>query len=202
MIKAIIFDLGGVILTHKFEVTLISLAEIFKIEEDKFLDVFKKYEDSWVKGEISAKKFALKFKQEFKSNLSLGTILKCWKDIYQQRTQVNKELISLIKKLRKKYKIYLLTNTTDLHHNMNMKRAIFHHFDKIFASFLVGMRKPNKDFYEHVLKKIKVKPQECIFIDDRFENIETAQKLNINAILFEDNQKLVKDLKKFKVGLA
>ncbi len=197
MIRAIIFDLGGVILTHKVEVTIKILAEVFKIDESETLDLFKELEDDWVKGKISAKYLAGIFKKKFKSKRPLSNVIKYWVKLYEERTELNRELMAIIDELRKKYKIYLMTNTTDIHHKLNSTRGIFEHFDKVFASFIVGKRKPDDDFYKHLLDQIKLKPRECIFVDDRKENLDAPKQLGMKTVLFKNNKNLIKDLEKF-----
>lgn len=199
MIKSIIFDLGGVILTHKVEMTMKSLAETFQIDEEKSINLFKKFEDDWVTGKITGEQLVNNFKKEFKSKQPLKKILKHWVDLYNERTNLNEDLIDFIDKLRRKYKIYLLTNTTDIHHNLNSTRGIFEHFDRVFPSFIVGKRKPNSDFYEHVLEEIQLKSQECIFIDDREENLKVPKSLGMKTILFKDNKNFTKALAEFGI---
>jgi len=201
MIKAIIFDLGGVILTHTHEVTMSTLAEIFGVTEDKIQQAFLDIEDDWVTGKITAEKLAKKFKRKFKSKKSIEKIMQYWIAIYEKETEVNKDLLQLIDKLKGKYEVYLLTNTTDIHHNLNAKRNIFNHFNKIFASFLIGKRKPDRDFYLNVLKETNLQPKDTIFIDDREENLKPAKKLGMNVILFQNNKNLTTELKKLKVQI-
>lgn len=64
-------------------------------------------------------------------------------------------------------------------------------FDKIVYSYAVGVSKPNKDIFLSLLKKLRVKPQECLFIDDYIKNIETAKELGMETIQFTS----AKDLK-------
>ncbi len=201
MIKAFIFDLGGVVLTQKPEARLDTLAEVFKVSKNDLETILKKYNNDWSKGQISAKFLANRVKQKFKFNKSITEVLKIWGKAYQRRTTPNKELINLIDNLRKKYKIYLLTNTVDIHHNVNLNRNIYNHFDKVFASHEVGKRKPDFDFYEHALKEINLRADECIFVDDLKENVDAAKKLSFKTILFQNNKNFIRELDKIGIRI-
>ena len=61
--------------------------------------------------------------------------------------------------------------------------------------------KPNKEIFEFALNKIKLKPEECLFIDDRYNNIITAKKLGINTIQCKNLTQLKKDLLSFSIQL-
>lgn len=198
-IKAIFFDLGGVVLTQRPEARLETIAEVFEISVKDLESVFKKYNNDWSTGKITVKTLAKKLKGEFKHKKTLSNILKTWKEVYINKTVPNIDLINLIDVLKRKYQVYLLTNTVDLHHGVNSKRNIFSHFDGIFASFLMGKKKPEQNFYTHVLEELELNPNECVFIDDRKENIDAAKKIGIESILFKNNQKLLIDLRKLGV---
>ena len=57
----------------------------------------------------------------------------------------------------------------------------------------MGLLKPDPDYFQHILGELQIDPVECIFIDDRFENVLSARSLGINGLVFESVEKL-KDL--------
>ena len=59
----------------------------------------------------------------------------------------------------------------------------------------LGMKKPNSEIFVFVYKDLKLKPEECIFIDDTKSNIDAAKKEGFHTVLFTNLTKLVKDLK-------
>jgi FMN phosphatase YigB (HAD superfamily) len=59
-------------------------------------------------------------------------------------------------------------------------------FDRVFPSGHAGMRKPDVQFFKHVLREISGKPEEAIMVDDKLENIESARSLGIHGIQFTD----------------
>lgn len=77
-------------------------------------------------------------------------------------------------------------------------RQLFHH---VVYSYEVRLSKPNKGIFLDILKKLRSKPKECLFIDDYIKNIATAQKLGFNVIQFTSPKELRKRLQQFKIRL-
>ena len=76
-----------------------------------------------------------------------------------------------------------------------MPKNLYKDFDEIVVSCDVGMRKPNPKIYKLILKKLKLKPSETIFIDNQKWNINPAKKLKMQTILFKDNKQLFENPK-------
>lgn len=78
-------------------------------------------------------------------------------------------------------------------------------YHKLFAateySFEAGVSKPDKKAYLRILKKLKAKPDECIFIDDNPRNLPPAEALGIKTILFKNANQLRKDLIPFGIRI-
>uniref|UniRef100_A0A914CDD5 Uncharacterized protein n=1 Tax=Acrobeloides nanus TaxID=290746 RepID=A0A914CDD5_9BILA len=76
------------------------------------------------------------------------------------------------------------------------------HFDAIFESCKLGMRKPNPNIYQHVLNELKLEPEEAIFIDDVIQNLEGASRLGITTIHCTHVDKTIDDLEEIlKISL-
>lgn len=68
-------------------------------------------------------------------------------------------------------------------------------FDAVILSYEEGMRKPEDlDFYHLAPKRLGVKPEECIFIDDKAENLPPAQSIGIKTVLFKNQQQAIEDI--------
>lgn len=79
--------------------------------------------------------------------------------------------------------VYMMTNIPRPDFDqLRAKDYIWGAFDGVFASGYVGMRKPDRCFYEHVLKEIGVAPQEAIFVDDKMENVIPATDVGIVGV--------------------
>jgi HAD superfamily hydrolase (TIGR01509 family) len=70
-------------------------------------------------------------------------------------------------------------------------------FDKTFVSSDIHLAKPDKNAYAYVLRKLKVKPEEALMVDDRRENIAGVERLGMKGLVFKDAKKFQLDIKKF-----
>jgi len=97
--------------------------------------------------------------------------------------------IQLVQNLRLNYKTFVLSNTNKIHIDfVNAKLLPSHQlkdlneiFDFVYLSHEIGERKPNAAAFNYVIEKHQLEPQATLFIDDKFENIETAAKLGIQT---------------------
>ncbi|OGD86371.1 hypothetical protein A2870_00640 [Candidatus Curtissbacteria bacterium RIFCSPHIGHO2_01_FULL_41_11] len=201
MIKAIIFDLGGVVLRHTYENTFELMGNFFGIEDIKVQEFYEKYKNDWTLGRLNVKKVAKLFQNITSGEKTIASIIETWQKIHESQVDIDKQVIKIIKKLKKDYKIYLLSNTIDLHFNAIGKTGIYELFDKVFTSFTLGLKKPDQEIFLHVLKKIRVKPSGVIFIDDKIANIESANSVGIHSILFKGSKSLASSLKKSGVKI-
>ena len=184
--KAIIFDLGGVILNIDYQLTITTFNELGVENADLFYSkkvqnpIFDKIET----GEISANSF-LEELQKQTTNASIKEVENAWNamllDLPQNR-------LDCIKKLKNNYKIFLLSNTNEIHIKAFRKKigeqqweAFSSLFDKMYLSHQIGFRKPGKKAFQIILEENKLKPNEVFFIDDSTQHIEAAKKLGINC---------------------
>jgi 2-haloacid dehalogenase len=103
-------------------------------------------------------------------------------------------------KASNKYKIYALTNWSAETFPVAVKRFDFlNWFDGIVVSGTEKMRKPAPEFYQILLDRYNVNPQESLFIDDNYRNILAAEKLGISSIHFTSPEQLKEELLKREV---
>ena len=72
-------------------------------------------------------------------------------------------------------------------------------FDAFFSSCYLGLRKPDRRIYQGALDVLQRDPEDCIFIDDRPENVAAANSLGIHGIRYEGSEKLVDELERLGV---
>ena len=190
--KAVIFDFGNVIINIELQriyntfakFTAKSPAYIEKrLEEDQ---IFRRYES----GQFNDEEFREVIRQTLGFPLSDKEIDTSWNAIL---LDIPVDRIDLIKKIRQKFPIYLLSNTNNIHieaSNLYLKKqhAIENLdllFDKVFLSYQMGMWKPDVEIYHSVLKQINLQPHEALFLDDNLKNIESAKAIGMQTILVE-----------------
>ncbi len=105
-------------------------------------------------------------------------------------------MCELIPKLKGRYRVVLASNTNELHANHFLKemRTTFDHFDHLVLSHQAGARKPEADFYRRCQDHARCSPAECLFIDDRLDNIAAAAKHGWQTIPFTGFESLIPQL--------
>lgn len=182
MIKTLIFDFGNVFINLDIEKALTKTLETLKIKE--FSEEIIAFNSFYEQGLISTEEF-LDFYSENFPNLSKDKLIDIWnlilKDFPKPRFDFIKDL-----KASSNFKLILLSNTNELHINWIKENISFYEdfkncFDAFYLSHEINLRKPNIDIFEFVLKENNLKANECLFIDDNKDNIETANNLNIKT---------------------
>jgi len=97
--------------------------------------------------------------------------------------------------LRKKTQVGCLSNTNSIHWDRLLSHYDFmNHFDRRFASQILGCAKPKSIIYEKVEKLLAAEPRAILFFDDRQDNVEAAARLGWNARLYRGHEGLLADL--------
>lgn len=183
--KAIIFDLGGVIVNLDQDRTIRSFKRL-NIDLDEVnekLPIFKEYE----LGKVNTETFVQTIKAELKGNASDVEITHAWNNMI---LNVPTERIDILKDLRKNYQLFLLSNTNELHIQEFKKIFEKDHpnevwenlFDKIYYSHEINLRKPHVDAWQIILDENNLTPQETIFIDDTRMHFKAAEAMGIKSI--------------------
>lgn len=197
MIKNIIFDFGGVILKHKATLTKDILSEMFPNSKTEIEALWNEYKVLLNTGKKSSREFIIEAKKRTSTDSSLHTLRQKWSNLYKREANdVDWELLDFIEKLKAKYKIYLFTDTIDVHDEYNKTRNIYERFHGVYKSFEEGVAKAaGKEAYLYLLDKIEANPEECIFIDDLEENIKIANEVDITGIIYKNLDQLKDELK-------
>lgn len=195
MIKAIIFDLGGIIVPEKGNQIRKELCKYLNIKEKTFLHLFNPQIKILTTGKITLLNFYSYLKKRLKLPIKPRNILKEHLRLYKKySTRKNKKVINLIKELKRKYNVVSLSNTEIEIKNYNRRNGLFKIFDKKFNSTDLHLMKPDQEIFFKVLKTLKYTPKEVIFIDDKKINIIQARKIGINSILFKNFYQLKNNL--------
>lgn len=119
-----------------------------------------------------------------------------YQDTAQNVFEINSEILKIARELRKNFKVGILSNIDQYLAQIPVHMEIYSSFDPKFIvlSYKVKMRKPDPEIYRYFLNKVKSLPEECLFVDDKKENIETAVKLGMKTIHFKSNSQFKKEL--------
>jgi putative hydrolase of the HAD superfamily len=181
MIKNIVFDFGDIFINLDKKIFVEELQKLQVLQESKeMLPILQEYE----MGLISTEKFLLFFEE--KLNVSKISFIRAWNSILLDFPQ---NRLSFIQKLAngKKYRLFLLSNTNDLHISwiknnwgMDLYNAFKICFEQFYLSHEINLRKPNNNIYKFVLNTNNLIAEETLFIDDTEENTTAAKALGIH----------------------
>jgi epoxide hydrolase-like predicted phosphatase len=198
MIKAVIFDAGGVIIEQGKQLN--EFAKIFKPEnKQEFWEKINHFVGPLCKGEISESEYWKRLAES--ENVDPKIIPpNLWIKGYERTTRIRPDVIKLIKNLRKKHKMILIYNTIKTHVEVNRKRGLFENFDDVLNSNEVHLSKDTPEVFKLALKRNQLDAKECVFIDDIQKFVKIAESLGIKGILFKNIGQLKNELKSFGVS--
>lgn len=176
MIKVIAFDLVGVLVNEKdIELT---------IEEDKLERMFG--------SNINDSDYLMEARKLInKDSILMRTTEELIDKIYKVK---DNELFEKIKIKYPNLKIVIATNHVSFVRNFIGESFGVDYLDDVLISAEIHKVKPNSDFYEHILSKHNINPNELLFLDDNLINIEGANKLGINTIKVNKDTNLFEDI--------
>lgn len=99
----------------------------------------------------------------------------------------NDDVCALVPLLRPDYRLLLLSNTNELHSRQFLPqfRQVLAHFDHVFLSHEIGMRKPDPRIYAHCQRLAGRPANECLFIDDLATNVQAARACGWQGLVYE-----------------
>jgi len=192
--KVFAFDLGKVLFDFDYNIALEKIKDKIGVPME---EVNKELFDndfglSFEKGELSSREFFSLFKNTFKANLSYEHFADIWCNIFS----VKGDVIELVKHLKNKYPLYLISNISKLHFEYLFKeyKEVFSLFNQLILSFEVKSVKPEGKIYQILKDKAGVSFEDIIYIDDRKDLIVKAKDFKIQTIQFINFNQLIKDL--------
>lgn len=184
VIKNIVFDLGGVIMTLDPAEALRRFKALGLSDAERNLDA---YTQSGIfgnleEGKITAEDFRSKLSSLTGHELTFDECKHAW---LGYRKDVPQRNLDLLKELRAKgYRLILLSNTNPFMMDWALSSefdgkgsSLNDYFDALYLSYRLGIMKPAPDFFRQVLDNENILPEETLFVDDGPRNVEAAGKL-------------------------
>ncbi len=196
---AVIFDLGGVILPLDPQASIEAMSKLLGQDAaqlytlSKQTDVFDKLE----RGEISPAEFRQTVTRDAKAPVSEADFDDAW---CAMLGSIPKEHLDFLLALKKTKRTFLLSNTNAIHverfladyerDHDSQRSSFFDHFEVVYFSHDLGMRKPEARIFRALIQKHDLLPARTLFLDDNHENIASAQKLGLLAVHHPTNAPL------------
>jgi len=195
-IKAMIFDLGGVIYNINYQKTIEKFVAI-GLDKKKYIysqkyqsEIFNQLEI----GAITSEDFLLDLKKNSTCK-SISKIKNAWNCML---LDLPKERVKLLKRIKNKIPLFLLSNTNAIHvteikNKIGEKRYtdFYNIFNKVYFSHEIKKRKPDEDAFKLILKENNLSAKNVIFIDDSIQHINAAKTIGINTIFLEKNHDIM-----------
>jgi HAD superfamily hydrolase (TIGR01509 family) len=200
MVKVILFDLGNVVIPFDLTRAAENFMRVCAVPRQDVIHFFTRseYDRRFVEGGISSEEFYEEAKRQLKMNIDFAQFKTFYNNIFEH----NAELEALIRKLGVRYTLAVLSNTNQLHFDFIMETyPIMKEFDEYIVSFKEKCQKPQYEIFERALSRLKVAPQQVVFIDDTDVNVIAAAQIGMRGIIYTNPAELVEKLKKCGVAV-
>ncbi len=187
-IDTIIFDFGGVLINIDYQRTIDAFKEIGMVDfEERFSQaaqstLFNDFET----GKLSTQRFINELLQNLPAGISANSVVKAWNAMI---LDVPLASVKLLKSLQGSYRLFLLSNTNEIHIPRAMsewrkvsQESFSEQFERVYYSHEIGMRKPNRDVFDFVCLENHIDPRKALFLDDSIQHVMGARAAGLNAI--------------------
>ena len=188
MIKNLLFDLGGVIMDIRRENCIESFKRLGMEDPGQFLGEYVQAGPfgALESGQITPEKFRSELRRYLPASTTDEQIDSAFGDFL---IGIPRHRLEQLRELRKKYKIYLLSNTNPIMWANGIANAfkqeggeITDYFDGMVKSFEAGVMKPAPEIFNQVVRKFGIRPEETVFIDDSASNTRAAEALGFKTV--------------------
>lgn len=191
-IRAIIFDFGGVF-SREDDLSAIgkSIAKKYHAPVQKIQRITA---EGWIRARVDPRHDIIFWR---KLAEALGISTQTLKQEYLTYPLPLPEMAQLARHLKSRYRLAMLSNQIRSWHQPLMTRwQLRGLFRPIITSYQTGYAKPDRQIYTYLLKRLRLPPEDCLFIDDRTSNLIPARTLGMDTILFQNLKQLKHELRK------
>ena len=191
-IENIIFDLGGVLYAVNYQKTHDYFAPYVTYNQTVQSKIFDLFET----GYLSAGEFIKNLQQEYQLPFSAHEIIHGWNAMLSGLIPGR---IKLIHELQSNYRLFLLSNTNEIHYQFIYKECepLFNLFERCYFSHQIKLRKPNLDAFEYVLNENDLSASKTLFVEDSPQHIEAARRLGLHTHFYQKDPEFLLLFEKF-----
>jgi putative hydrolase of the HAD superfamily len=195
MIKAIIFDLGRVIVPFDFRRGYARLEQLCGIPAAEIprrlreTDLVRRFEC----GQVEPPDFVAEFSSRLGIEIGQPEFAEIWNSIFLPETLIPENLLA---GLARHYRLVLLSNTNRIHfEGVRAAYPLLRHFHAFILSYEAGVMKPDPAIYRTAVAAAGCAPEECFFTDDIAEYVEAARREGIDAVQFQSAAQIEEELR-------
>ncbi len=197
-ISTILWDLGGVVLSNAWDreqrvKVLREFGITSKADLDEFGDRHREAAPLWEIGKCTMEDYLFMTLFGFSHSISK-------EDFREKMFEQSEPLdgLDVLKQVHATDKYFLVTlnnESRELNEYRIQHFKLATYFSAFFSSCYLNMMKPNPKIYATALQILQRAPEQCLFIDDRQQNVESAKRFGLHAIHYTDNESLVRELR-------
>jgi putative hydrolase of the HAD superfamily len=198
-IRGVIFDFGNVIYRFDLRRFTAALSQLCGLSSEEIHH--RVFEDSglewdYMAGNIDSSRFLEEVSRICGHRFEEETFARTFSDIFTpiESTQ------TLIRQLKPAYKLGLISDTSQWHFERAISHCtVFPLFDAVILSYVERRLKPDRRMFEHCLAQLELKPEDCVFIDDRAPNTAGARAMGLRAITYRGHEALMNELQQLGI---
>jgi glucose-1-phosphatase len=201
-IRAIIFDIGRVLVRIDLGRAMSGLAEAVAMSPEEVWSALEKHPTwrDWQEGRMTPRDFWLSVNTRFGTALEFEQFTDIWNRVIDPKPIVNGTLLA---PLAKRYRLCLLSNTDPIHvAHLEATFLPMRYFSRRIYSCVVGVSKPNPLIYRAALEACRVAAKDALYIDDIPAYAEAARNLGLAAMVFTSPEQLSSDLQALGIHLS
>ena len=196
MIKAILFDFGGVLAEEGFKEGLMTIGKEKGFDPDHFFKILSElvYQTGYVTG--SSDEHAYWNAVREKTGVT-GEDKKLREEVLR-RLKLRPEMMGVVKKIKSSgFIVAILSDQTNWLDDLNQRTPFYQHFDHVFNSFYLKKTKRDPSLFRDICVQLGLKPEEILFVDDSPDNIKRAASEGLKTIHFKGVSEFEKEIQKF-----
>jgi putative hydrolase of the HAD superfamily len=196
MIKAVIFDFGGVLAEEGFREGLMIIGKEMGLNPDNFFTISSElvYQTGYITGRSSEHSYwnAVREKTGIKGED------KNLREVILKKFRLRPEMIRCVENMRSAGVIVaILSDQTNWLDELDQRTPFYHHFDYIFNSFYLGKTKRDASLFRDICDRLDLKPEEVFFIDDHLGNLKRASSQGLRTFHFKNVNEFEKEFLEF-----
>ena len=186
-IKAVIFDMGGILEAPFDDVLFPELARTLGMPEPQLRQARSADSLALTLGRMTLREFYARVAREAGSAVEADAAVARHLAVYEAATgPLDAGVLALVQGLRRRHVVACLTNTEVEVGRFNRDRGLYRAFDRAFLSTELGLHKPERAIFDRVMAELGFAPAEAVFTDDKRENVVGARTAGLHAIRYRD----------------
>lgn len=199
-IKAVVFDYGGVIELYGGGNVLKGIVELINVSMPVFKEEYFKHNHLSNVENLPWEDTIMKVVSRFTKSETIKKEVKSFIKSHKLKKKINTELLELFPIFRKQgLKVAIFSNNTTKLRDRAEANGLLKLIDELVISAEIGFQKPHKEAFDILFERLKLEPEEVVFIDDTSESLKKANEIGYIPILFKNNYQLKVDLRKLGV---